>query len=162
MESLREIFLETGESLSVMESVTGGLLSDAITSMPGVSSFFKGGLVAYQDEIKARFGVSDLLIRQYGAVSPQVAAEMAAASRKLFGSDWGISTTGVAGPDALAAPDGSPIKPGTVFIGLASNDASPVSRRFSFEGHRNQIREQTVVEALHWLKEVLRLPRNHH
>ncbi len=90
----------TGGTLAVAESLTGGLVAAEITSVPGASKVFKGSVTAYATELKHRLlGVDATLLVQRGAVDPQVAAQMAAGVRTMLGADWGIATTGVAGPD---------------------------------------------------------------
>lgn len=105
---------QQGLTLATMESCTGGLLAHTITQVPGSSNYFKGGVVAYSNDMKIAGGVDPALIRDYGAVSPQVAQDMARAARDRMGADLGIGITGVAGPGEL---EGNPA--GTVHIGLA-------------------------------------------
>lgn len=100
-------------TLATMESCTGGLLANIITDVPGSSAYFKGSIVAYSNETKIAHGVDAKLIEQYGAVSPQVAAAMAVASRQRLDADVGVGITGVVGPDAL---EGKPV--GTVHIAI--------------------------------------------
>jgi nicotinamide-nucleotide amidase len=105
---------ERGLTLATMESCTGGLLAHTITQVPGSSDYFRGGTVVYSNDVKVAEGVDQTLINEYGAVSSQVAQDMARAARDRVGADLGIGTTGVAGPGEL---EGKP--PGTVHIGLA-------------------------------------------
>ena len=108
-----KLLLERGYSLATMESCTGGLLSDTITNVPGASHYFRGGCVAYSNELKIALGVDPMVIEQYGAVSAETAVEMAKAARARTGADVALATTGVAGPDGLEGK-----KPGTLHIGL--------------------------------------------
>lgn len=110
---------ERGLTLSVAESCTGGLIGDRITDVPGSSTYFKGGVVAYENSAKTELlGVEEALIDAHGAVSEEVAAAMAAGCRLRFESDVAISVTGIAGPSG-----GTPEKPvGTVWIGFADAD----------------------------------------
>ncbi|MFD3733330.1 CinA family protein [Streptomyces sp. NPDC058632] len=103
-----------GMTLAVAESLTGGLVAAEITSVPGASKAFRGSVTAYATELKRELlGVDATLLARSGAVDPQVAAEMAAGVRKALGADWGIATTGVAGPDPQ---DGQPV--GTVYVAV--------------------------------------------
>jgi nicotinamide-nucleotide amidase len=109
----------SGLTLTAAESCTGGLISDRITDVPGSSDYFLGGLVAYDNSAKiGALGVSPESLKIHGAVSKQVAVEMAVGCREKFGSDIAVSATGVAGPDG-----GTPDKPvGTVCLGLSSEE----------------------------------------
>jgi len=103
-----------GQTLAVAESLTGGLVAADITAAPGASQAFLGSVTAYATELKHRLlGVDATLLSECGAVDPQVAAQMAAGVRKALGADWGIATTGVAGPEPQ---DGKPV--GTVFVAV--------------------------------------------
>jgi PncC family amidohydrolase len=108
---------QLGLTLAVAESCTGGLLSSRITDVAGASEYFRGGVVAYSEEVKERvLGVSPEVLRGQGAVSEACAREMAQGVRKLLGADLALATTGVAGPGG-----GTPKKPvGLVFIALAT------------------------------------------
>lgn len=132
-----------GRTLAVAESLTGGLLAARVVDVPGASVVLRGAVVAYATDLKhSLLGVdADLLARQ-GAVHPQVAAQMATGVRTRLGAHWGLSTTGVAGPDPQ---DGHP--PGTVYVGLAGpQGVRTVSLRLP--GARAQIRAATVDAAL--------------
>ncbi|WP_225830278.1 CinA family protein [Streptomyces sp. NK08204] len=103
-----------GETLAVAESLTGGLVAAEITAVPGASKVLQGSVTAYATRLKHELlGVDAALLAAHGAVDPQVAAQMAAGVRKALGADWGIATTGVAGPDPQ---DGKPV--GTVFVAV--------------------------------------------
>ncbi len=107
--------LSRGLTVASAESLTGGALADRLSSTPGASSTYRGGVVSYATEVKqALLGVSDELVATYGVVSAQCARQMAEGVRALVGSDWALSTTGVAGPDLQ---EGKPA--GTVHVGLA-------------------------------------------
>ena len=97
--TIGQLLRARGETLSIAESCTGGLVSDRITNVPGSSVYFLGGMVNYSNESKAKhLGVSLVEIRKHGAVSSEVAGKMAQGVRKAFGATFGLSTTGVAGP----------------------------------------------------------------
>lgn len=139
---------EKGLTLFLAESCTGGLIGHRITSVPGSSDYFKGGIVAYHNEIKERgLGVPYRLLRSFGAVSKEVAAEMARGAREYGKTDIGLSVTGIAGPGG-----GSKEKPvGTVFIGL-SDPEETIIKGFRFHGDRDEIK----VLSSRWALEVLR------
>ncbi|MFD4547736.1 CinA family protein [Streptomyces sp. NPDC058466] len=108
------LLMVRGETLAVAESLTGGLVAAEITAAPGASKAFRGSVTAYATELKHELlGVDATLLAERGAVDPQVAAQMAAGARKALGADWGIATTGVAGPEPQ---DGQPV--GTVFVAV--------------------------------------------
>lgn len=143
--------------LATAESLTGGLLSAAIVAIPGASRAFRGGVVAYATELKAQLlGVDADLLAGRGPVDAEVAAQMARGVRHLLGADIGLSTTGVAGPEA----QGDAL-PGTVFIGVdarvGGQDSHAVSR-LALAGDRSEIRAQTVLAALELARNVV--PRN--
>ena len=107
-------------TLSVAESCTGGMLSAAITSIPGASKFYKGGVCSYWNEIKhGVLGVRQETLDTYTAVSEQTAAEMASGCARLFGTDLSVSVTGYAGPDG--GEDGTPV--GTIYLGVCFRGA---------------------------------------
>ncbi len=139
-----------GETLSTAESLTGGLLGAAVTSVPGASAAYRGGVVAYATDLKARLaGVPAALLAEYGPVSPQVAAALAAGVRAATGTDWALATTGVAGPDPQ---DGH--APGEVWLGLAGPDTER-AERCDLTGDRAAVRNGAVVAALTLLESAL-------
>lgn len=139
---------EKGLTVFLAESCTGGLIGHRITSVPGSSDYFMGGIVAYHNEIKERaLGVPYRLLRIFGAVSREVAAEMARGARDYGKTDIGLSVTGIAGPGG-----GSEEKPvGTVFIGLSDGEETIV-RGFRFDGDRDEIKTLSA----RWALEILR------
>ncbi|KAK4237069.1 hypothetical protein C8A03DRAFT_35000 [Achaetomium macrosporum] len=146
-----------GETLGVAESLTAGGVMAAITSAPGASAAFRGGVVSYATPLKQEvLGVDAALIAREGVIHGDVAAQMAEGARRITTFDggeattWGIGTTGVAGPDMQ---DGKPA--GTVFIGIASPETNRVFGPFNFHGSREQVREATVLEALARLRDEL-------
>jgi len=141
---LHERLVGRGLTLAVAESCTGGLLAAAITDQPGSSAYFKGGVVAYSNEIKERLlGVAPDLLRQYGAVSAEAAQALAEGARSRFGADLAVAITGIAGPDA----DGTEKPIGLTHIWLAAAERGQ-GRRFVFNGDRWANRRQAVGEAL--------------
>lgn len=141
---------ERGLSVSVAESLTGGLLCAALTEAPGASAVIRGGVVAYATDLKSSMlGVSQELLASRGAVDPDVALEMAAGVAHQLGSDIGLSTTGVAGPEPQ---DGKAV--GTVFIACVWG-TKRVVEELSLAGTRNEIRSLTVHAALRLLTSVI-------
>jgi nicotinamide-nucleotide amidase len=147
-----------GETLAVAESLTGGLVAAEITAVAGASQVFRGSVTAYATDLKRDLlGVDATLLDTRGAVDPQVARQMAVGVRKALGADWGLSTTGVAGPDPQ---DGQPV--GTVFVAVAGpfEDVSDelggekvASLRLN--GDRAEIRRESVRSVLALLLEQL-------
>ncbi len=146
-----KLLKEKGLTLGVVESATGGLLSHLITNVPGSSDYFKGSVTAYSNETKVRLlGVASPTIERFGAVSPQVAEEMAAGGRRLLLVDICLADTGIAGPGGA-----TPEKPlGLFYIGL-SHRAGTFSRKHQFSGDREQNKRQAADAALGWLREYL-------
>jgi nicotinamide-nucleotide amidase len=136
------------ETLALAESCTGGLIANQITNVPGASKMFKGGIVAYSNEAKEKFlGVRARTLKQHGAVSEEVAAEMAAGARKQFGADYAVSVTGIAGPTG-----GTKEKPtGTVFMAVAGTFGTIVERHLN-PFSRQEFKEITARQALELLK----------
>jgi nicotinamide-nucleotide amidase len=140
---------ERRETLATAESLTGGLLGAAITDVPGASVVYRGGVTAYATELKAvLLGVPADLLARHGPVHPSVAEAMAEGARDRLGATWGLATTGVAGPDPV---DGFP--PGTVHITASSG--SPITRSLALAGDRDQVRRDTVDQALTLLLDLL-------
>lgn len=139
--------VERQQTLAVMESLTGGLLASTITDVPGSSQYFRGGVVAYNSEIKAQMGVPQETIEQYGAVSPETARAMASAARQLLQADYGIGVTGVAGPDTQ---EGKPV--GTIYIALAGPQALVEVRGPGWRNSREDQKRLTVLAALNLLR----------
>ena len=145
-----------GETVAVAESCTGGLLGGAITAIAGSSAYFAGGMITYSNDAKiSHLGVNSETISKYGAVSGETAEEMAEQVRLKFGTDFGISITGIAGPDG-----GSYDKPvGTVWIGLSSKDAKR-STVYLFGEDRVINRERSVGTALKLLMDAIGIKEN--
>jgi nicotinamide-nucleotide amidase len=132
-----------GQTLAVAESLTGGLLAATIVDVPGASAVFRGGVVAYATDLKARLlGVPPGLLAERGAVDPDVAAALAAGVREQCLADWGLATTGVAGPEPQ---DGQPV--GRVYVAACGPGVARV-RELTVAGDRAAIRAGTVSSAL--------------
>ena len=146
-----------GATLAVAESATGGMLAERLTSALGSSEYFKGGFVAYRDEVKSSvMGVDPYLLHNEGAVSESVAKAMAESARARLGSTYGVSTTGYAGPEG--GNERNPV--GTVYIGIADPSGAR-AYRLSFAGDRTRNRTMAVVWSLDLLRrEVLRAHLN--
>lgn len=131
-------------TISIAESLTGGLIADRITNVPGSSAYFERGIVAYSNRSKTELlGVPEEVIREHGAVSRETAVLMAEGVRKTSGADVGLATTGIAGPSG-----GTGAKPvGTVFIAV-SDGTRTVCRDFAFKWERRRIKEITTQWAL--------------
>jgi PncC family amidohydrolase len=133
-----------GWNLAVAESCTGGLIAAQLTSVPGSSSCFTGGIIAYSNDLKVNLlNVPPVLLDSEGAVSGGVAQAMARGGVAATSADCGISVTGVAGPEG-----GTPEKPvGTVWVGIAL-PSDTFSRLYHFDGNRDEIRTQAVQAAM--------------
>lgn len=138
-------------TLATAESCTGGLVASRLTDFAGASNYFKGGVVAYTNEIKKSvLRVKAETLEKFGAVSSQTALEMARNVREIFSATIGLSTTGVAGP---ATSEGKSV--GTVFIALVGENFSEV-KEYHFEGSRSEIKFQTADEVFKTLMEHLK------
>lgn len=151
-----------GETVATAESLTGGLIGAALTSVSGVSEVYRGGVVSYATDLKATLaGVSERTLAEHGAVSQLTAVEMALGVAQRCDATWGIAVTGVAGPDPQ---EGHPA--GTVFTAVARKppaagdwddqqaDSVVCVRQLALDGDRAAIRDQTVRRALHQLRQV--------
>ena len=145
---------ERGLTLATAESCTGGLVSARLTDVPGSSTVFVGGIVAYSNDVKAaQLGVSEAVLREHGAVSAETAAAMAGGARARLGADVAVSVTGVAGPDG-----GTEEKPvGLVFL-HASGPMGEQSLRLEFPADRPTIRGRAAVAALHLVRRLVTEP----
>jgi len=138
-------------TVSVAESMTGGLLAATITSVPGASKVFKEGIITYSNTSKVKYLKVKLeTLTQFSEYSKEVAYEMAKGIKELTKSDIGVSITGVAGPDG--GTDDIPI--GTVFIGVAREVVKVY--HFTFVGDRNKIRQSACQKALEMINEELK------
>ncbi|MDR2721651.1 MAG: CDP-diacylglycerol--glycerol-3-phosphate 3-phosphatidyltransferase, partial [Coriobacteriaceae bacterium] len=139
------------QRIGCAESCTGGLIAGTITSVSGSSEVFAGGIVSYSNAVKeTNLGVSPVVLANFGAVSKEVACEMAQGARRVLGVDVAVAVTGIAGPEG-----GSVEKPiGTVWIAV-SHQEEVVAERYLFEGDREQVRAQSVARALALVLDVL-------
>jgi len=135
------------QTLAIMESLTGGLLSSAITDVAGSSDYFVGGLVTYSTELKLQMGVPREVVAQSGAVSVETARAMAWAVRERLGADYGLGITGVAGPDLQ---EGKPV--GTVHIAIAGPDGVVTGMGPGWRGSRADQKRLAVNAALNLLR----------
>ena len=144
LNNLQQLCIEKGVSIAVAESCTAGLIASKLTTLPGSSSFFKGGIVAYQNEIKTKIlGVSQSIIDEKTEVSAEVVEQMAKSVLEKFDANFAIATTGYAGP--AGGTNKNPI--GTVFIAIASV-VGVVVNRFVFLGDRQSVVNQASESAL--------------
>ena len=143
---------ETGRTLALAESCTGGLASAMLTDVPGSSSYFLGSVVSYANEAKEDLlGVSEATLKAHGAVSAESATEMARGARERFDADVAVAITGIAGPDG-----GTPEKPvGTVFFALVRRDGAGTTKKRLFGGDRGVVRRAAATHALELLRREL-------
>lgn len=141
---LLERFRAVGKTLATAESCTGGLLGALLTAVPGSSDVYRGGVISYCNAVKhGLLGVPEALLEEYGAVSWQVAEAMAEGACRAAQADFGVSTTGLAGPDG----DGSGKPVGLVYVGCAG-PKGVTHRELHLTGSRDEIRQQACREAL--------------
>lgn len=148
-ERLQRTCLRAGLTVGAAESCTGGLVAHAITSVPGSSEYFLGGVVSYSNEVKHDLlGVAHELLRTHGAVSAQVALAMAAGAHRTLGVDVAVAVTGVAGPDG--GTDEKPV--GLVYVAVHDRAGSDV-RRYHWDGDRAANIRASAAAALELLME---------
>ncbi|MFW0110278.1 CinA family protein [Rothia sp. P13129] len=136
----RQILIATAESL------TGGMVSQQLCSVAGASSVYRGGIVSYATDLKAKLlGVDEQLLKREGAVHPEVAQSMAFGAAQVCGADYALATTGVAGPEPL---DGQPV--GRVFLGLCTPEGNFAQGKM-YQGTRDEIRKSACQDALELL-----------
>lgn len=149
-----DLLKNAGQTLAIAESCTGGLLGEMLTAIPGSSDYFLGGAIAYSNQIKEKIlGVNGDDLAKFGAVSEIVAQQMAAGVQAKFASDWGLSITGIAGPDG--GTDDKPV--GLVYLGIATPDQQVTSLECRFGGikGRDWIRNLSACTALDLLRRKL-------
>ena len=142
--SAKVLTLLAGKRLATAESLTGGGIGQALTSVSGASAVFAGGVISYTNEVKHKvLGVPVEILDAYGPVCADVAKAMAVGARNVIGADVAVAVTGLAGPggDEYGNPEG------TVFIGYA-DEKTVLAREHHFTGDRASIREQTIEAAL--------------
>jgi nicotinamide-nucleotide amidase len=145
------MLVESSQTMAVAESCTGGNIAHSITSNPGSSAYFKGGVVAYSNEIKnGLLGVSAEILEQFGAVSKPVAEAMAVGAQKKLNADYALATTGIAGPDG-----GTAEKPvGTVWIAVAG-PSGVTSEKYIFKHNRERNIIRSTQTALNLLRKYI-------
>ena len=150
-ESLVRLLEERNETVSTAESCTGGMISSAITSVPGSSGVFEYGAVTYSERIKTLvLSVPESVIEEYGVVSNEVASYMANGVREKSSSTYGVATTGIAGPSG-----GGVLPVGTVCISVSSSERC-VSGTYHFDGNREEVRLSATQKALEILLEFIK------
>ncbi|MFD7157015.1 CinA family protein [Kribbella sp. NPDC059898] len=147
---LVELLLERGVTLATAESLTGGMVGAVLTDVPGVSAVYRGGVVVYATDLKAKLaGVPDELLAAVGPVHPDTAAALATGVRERLEADYGLATTGVAGPDPQAG-----IEAGTVYVAAAGPRSVQV-RKLQLSGDRSAVRRGSVQAVLELGAEVV-------
>jgi len=149
---LQALCLAEGVTIATAESCTGGLLAYVLTEPPGSSAVYRGGVSAYSNEVKSEvLGVPEEVIKNFGAVSQQVASSMAIQCRSICSADIGVSLTGVAGPGG-----GTDLKPiGTVWAGISYRDQE-YAVNLKLTGSRTEIRKNAVHQALRLLYDTIK------
>lgn len=150
-QEIGDLLRQKGLTLGLVESATGGLISHRITNIPGSSNYYKGSITAYSNETKVKIaGVNGGTLDNYGAVSSQVAEEMAVGGRRALAADICLADTGIAGPGGA-----TPGKPAGLFYIGFSSQSETLSRKHSFHGDREQNKKSAAEVALGWLREYL-------
>ena len=139
-----------GETVATAESLTGGLVCATLVAVPGASDTVRGGLVAYAEEVKTGLlGVPADILSKHGTVAAETASVMAESVRQLLGAEWGVATTGVAGPESI---ENKPV--GTVYVAVAGPSETRTADLMS-PGEREQVRAAAVGAALRLLSDAL-------
>lgn len=150
-EEIAALLREHGLTIAVAESASGGLISHLITNVPGSSNYFRGAVVAYDNEVKVRvLGVNRETLARYGAVSCETGEEMAQGVKRLMHANIGLSDTGVAGP--VGATPEKPV--GLFYVGISS-DLGTGAVEYTFGGNRLENKQSAAEMALTMLKEHL-------
>ena len=150
-QEVSNLLRQKGLTLGIVESATGGLISHLITNIPGSSDYYKGAVTAYSNEVKIKvIGVKKDTINKYGAVSYQVAEEMARGGKKILAVDICLADTGIAGPGGATRE--KPV--GLLYIGFSS-PIGTYTQKHVFRGNREQNKQEAAESALGWLKESL-------
>ncbi len=146
---LVSLLKKSGKTLSVAESCSGGLLSSLLVNVSGVSEVFKGGIIAYNNFVKEKvLGVSRDVLERFGSVSKECAREMSAGVKRIFGSDYAIAVSGVAGPESL---EGKPV--GLVYIDVYTRNHTTFEKKYS--GTRGVIRVKAAMDAMDSMRRIL-------
>jgi len=150
-ERVGDVLRAAGQTVATAESCTGGLIGSSLTDVPGSSDYFDRSIVTYSYDAKLEeLAVPREHLDEAGAVSEPVARAMARGVRDTAGTDWGVSTTGIAGPDG--GTDEKPV--GTVFVGVAyagawgTGESDATVERYEFDGTRTEIKAQIARQAL--------------
>lgn len=147
---------QKSQLLATAESCTGGLVGASLTAIPGCSASYRGGFIAYHDDVKhSLLGISQNVLQSEGAVSEAVARLMAESCRTRLQCDWGISTTGYAGPEG--GDSENPV--GTVWMAIAGPQGTQALKKI-FCGTRNQIQEQAVLFLMNSLHKSIETVQN--
>ncbi|MCJ7769714.1 MAG: CinA family protein [Dehalococcoidales bacterium] len=150
-QEIGELLRQKGLTLGLVESASGGLVSHLITNVPGSSDYYKGSITAYSNQVKINLvGVMEETIKKYGALSPQVAEEMAKGGKKVLNADICLADTGIAGPGGATKDK----QVGLFYVGL-SHRAGTFSRKHNFKGNRRQNKQASAEAVLSWLREYL-------
>ncbi|WP_420323258.1 CinA family protein [Kribbella sindirgiensis] len=150
VERLVGLLLERRVTLATAESLTGGMVGAVLTDVPGVSAVYRGGVVVYATDLKATLaGVPEELLAAVGPVHPDTAAALASGVRERLGADYGLATTGVAGPDPQAG-----VEAGTVYVAAAGPGSVQV-RKLQLSGDRAAVRRGSVQAVLELGAEVV-------
>ena len=153
-EEVGRLLRQRGDTLAIAESLTGGLVASMVTDVPGSSEYFIEGVVTYSNKAKmARLGVKEATLIAVGAVSEEVAVEMAEGIRRTAGTDWGISTTGIAGP--TGDTEDKPL--GLVYVSVVGPGVVEV-RRDVFPGDRSEVKRLSAEAILCLLRDILDSP----
>jgi nicotinamide-nucleotide amidase len=151
--SVGRLLIEKGKTLALAESCSGGLLSHRLTNVPGSSGYLLAGLVTYSNEAKIKFlGVDPDIIAAQGAVSAEVALQMAAGARRVCGADIGVGITGIAGPIGAGEPTDKPV--GLTYVSLEA-DNFRLTRENRFWGSREEVKERSTQTVLYLLRQFL-------
>jgi len=149
-EEFSALFKEKSYTLGSVESFTGGLFAREITSVPGASKFYKGGLVTYATEEKvALLGIPQKDVDEFGVVSKEIALQMAELGRKKLNVDFCVSFTGNAGPSAM---ENKPV--GEIYIGVSTKEKTEAFG-YQLEGNRNKIQEDAIILAFTLLEKAI-------
>lgn len=146
-QTLPEMILEQlrsrSQSLGIIESISGGIMSDELTNAKGSSEAFFGGTVAYAAQAKLKLGVNPEILEQHGAISPQTTAALAQIARSSFGADWGLACTGAADNSF-----GDSMPAGTLFVAIATPDNQILEFKSVVAGDRRTMKERAAFNAL--------------